>query len=328
MGLRVALDDEGGPSTRIRSAIASTLAVLALAVGAILSASAQDGSFADTGFPETALTLTDAGVEGLGAETTAGWNVVTLTNSVTATGDPFEDAWSVDFILLPDGRTADDVVAAFNAAFAGPPEGEASPPAIEGMDTGSPAAEAAPADPLGFLYGKYLAGGPGAPRGETTQSAIYLEPVDYAVLASVGAPATLTVTGEADAASPVATGATADATITETGASGGCDFVAASPPTGPAVLEILNESDQPHFIFAARSDVPFTADEVIALVSEEEPPTDAATPVAASPEAGAAEGPPVSPGFITGAQSPQSTQYVAVDLEPGYDILLTPSATR
>ena len=187
---------------RIRTVVASTLVVLALAFGGILSASAQGNSLAEAGFPELSLTLTDAGVEGLAAETTAGWNLVSFTNSVTATGDPFEDAWSIDFILLPEGMTADDVVAAFNAAFEGPPEGEASPAAMEGMDMGSPAAEAAPADPLGFLYETYLACGPGALQGETTQAAIYLQPGDYAVLTGVGDPATLTVTGEADAASP------------------------------------------------------------------------------------------------------------------------------
>ena len=291
---------------RIRTILASTLAVLALAFGGVLGTAAQDSSIASAGFPELAVTLTDAGPEGLPTETTAGWNLVTFTNSVTATGDPFEDSWSLDFILLPVGMTADDVVAAFGAAFAGPPEGEASPAAMA-----TPVGP--PEDPLAFLYETYLPGGPGALQGETTQSAIYLQPGDYAVLSGIGGAVTLTVTGEADAASPVASGVTADATITETGTSGSFDFMAASLPTGPAVIEIVNESDQPHFIFALHSDVPFTDEEVLTLLEEDG---------SATPEAGAAAEPPVSPGFITGTQSAGTTQYVAADLEPGYYILL------
>ncbi len=304
---------------QIRMILASTLAVLALAFGGVLGAAAQDSALASAGFPELSVTLTDTGPEGLPAETTAGWNLVTFTNSVTATGDPFDDAWSLDFILLPEGMTTDDVVAAFGAAFGGPPEGEASPVAMEDMEMATPAGmematpAGAPEDPLAFLYETYLAGGPGALQGETTTAAIYLQPGDYAVFSGIGGAVTLTVTGEADAASPVASGVTADATITETGTSGSFDFMAASLPTGPAVIEIVNESDQPHFIFAVHSDVPFTEDEVIALLEEDE---------SATPEAGAAAEPPVAPGFITGTQSPSTTQYVAADLEPGYYILL------
>jgi len=153
--------------------IVVTLAVAGPAVIAAQDASpaAQDGSLADTGFPELSMTLTDASLDGLPAETAAGWHVVSLTNSVTSTGDPFEDAWSVDFILLPEGMTADDVVAAFEAAFAGPPEGEGSPAAMEGMDMASPAAGAAPADPLAFVYETYLPGGPGALLRPSSRSA-------------------------------------------------------------------------------------------------------------------------------------------------------------
>jgi len=73
----------------------------------------------------------------------------------------------------------------------------------------------------------------------------------------------------------------------------------------------VNESDQPHFILAIRSEVPYTEDEVLALL-EEEP---------ATPEAGGAP-PPIAPGFITGNQSAGTTQYIATDLEPGYYVLL------
>ena len=71
--------------------------------GGIGAIAAQDATPSTEGtiFPELQLTLTDAGIEGLPAETTAGWTNVTFTNSVTPTGDPFEDAWGIDFIMLP-----------------------------------------------------------------------------------------------------------------------------------------------------------------------------------------------------------------------------------
>lgn len=311
---------------RIRMVLVSTLAVLALAFGGVLQVSAQDGSLADAGYPELTVTLTDEGVEGLPEETEAGWHLVNFTNDITPSGDPFEDSWGLDFVLIPEGMTIDDIA----AAFAGPPPGEgegpgaASPEPMEGMDMGSPAADAAPSDPFAFLYETYLPGGPGALQGETTQAAIYLEPGEYAVLAfGFGAPATLTVTGEGDAASAEESGVTADATIVETGESGTFDFEVASLPEGEAVIEIVNESNQPHFIFALRSDVPLTEEEVQTLLTEEAPPEgEDATPVTASPEAGGPGGPPIAPAFITGTQSADTTQYVSVDLEPGYYVLL------
>ena len=53
----------------------------------------------------------------------------------------------------------------------------------------------------------------------------------------------------------------------------------------------------------------------MALLMEEEGP-EGATPAPGSPEAG------LSPAFITGTQSTGTTQYLAVDLEPGYYVLL------
>lgn len=299
---------------RIRSVLVATLAVIALAFSGMARISAQESPLAAAGFPELAITLTDAGLEGVPAETAAGWYLVSFTNSITPTGDPFEDSWQVDFIQVPDGMTAEEI----GAFFMGPPpgaegegDGQASPESMEGMDMASPASPAAE-DPSAFLYETYMPGGPGALQGETGQGAIFLEPGNYAVLTTtLTAAVPMTVTGEAD----IAAGAiTATTNITEVGTSGSFDFQA-TLAEGPGVLEVYNDSDQPHFIFALHSDVPLTEDEVLQLLSEE-------PPEGATPEAGAAEGPPVSPAFITGVQSPETTQYVAVDLQPGYYVLL------
>jgi hypothetical protein len=83
------------------------------------------------------------------------------------------------------------------------------------------------------------------------------------------------------------------------------------------VIEIYNDSDQPHFVFGIHSDVPLTEEEVMALLMEEEggsPPAEMEGSPAAAPN--------VMPVFITGTQSTGTTQYVAADLEPGYYVLL------
>ena len=295
---------------RIRSVFVAALAVIALAFSGMARVSAQDGGLASLGLPELSITLTDAGLEGVPAETAAGWYLVSFTNSITPTGDPFDDSWQVDFIQVPEGKTVEEIGAFFMAPPPGAEgEAEASPESMEGMDMASPAAES----PDAFLYETYMPGGPGALQGETGQGALFLEPGNYAVLTSgLTAAVPMTVTGEADMA---ATSFTATSNITEVGTSGSFDFQA-TLSEGPGIIEIYNDADQPHFIFAVRSDVPFTEDEVVELLSEEEPPE------GATPEAGAAEGPPISPAFITGVQSSETTQYLAVDLEPGYYILL------
>ena len=120
----------------------------------------------------------------------------------------------------------------------------------------------------------------------------------------------MTVTGTADpaAAAPV----TADATITETGTSGSFDFTG-TLPEGPGVIEIYNDSDQPHFVEAIYSPNPITEDEVLQLLSMEE----GATPAAGGPDFSQ-----ISVAFITGTQSAETTQFVSVDLQPGYYVLL------
>jgi hypothetical protein len=303
---------------RIRSFALSLIAVALLAFGGIGAVAAQDATPSAEGtiFPELTLTLTDAGVEGLPAETAAGWTSVTFTNNVTPTGDPFEDTWGIDFIMLPEGMTVDDVA----AAMAAPPEGEgegesmegmdmASPESMEGMDMGSP--EAAGEDPFAFLYETYLPGGPGALNGETGQATIYLEPGTYAVGAfGLGTPVELTVTGTAEPAAPGAVAA--DATITETGTSGSFDF-SGTLPAGEGVIEIYNDSDQPHFVEAVYSPNPITEEEVLTLLSMEE----VATPAPGGPDFSH-----LSVAFITGTQSAETTQYITADLQPGYYVLL------
>ena len=294
------------------SVLLSLLAALLLGLPGAL---AQADPFADAGLPELAITLTDGGPQGVPAATAAGRYLVSFTNDVSDTGDPFTDAWSVEFVRLPAGTTVDDLAALF-AAGAGA-EGEGGGEGTPVTEAGEAVAEASPAgeDPFAFIYEGHLAGGPGALRGETAQGVVDLPPGDYAVATfGIGMPVAMTVTGEA-AASPEAGAIDATATITESGTSGTFDFAAEGLAPGPGVLAIANDSDQPHFVFALRSEQPITEDEVMTLLMEDEGP-EGATPAPGSLEAG------LSPAFITGTQSPDTTQYLAVDLEPGYYILL------
>jgi len=300
------------------SVLLSLLAALLLGLPGAL---AQADPFADAGLPELAITLTDEGPQGVPAETAAGRYLVSFTNDVSDTGDPFQDTWQIEFVGLPEGTTVDDLVALF-AAGAGA-EGEGGGEGTPVTEAGEAVAEASPAgeDPFAFIYEGHLAGGPGALRGETAQGVVDLPPGDYAVATfGIGMPVAMTVTGEA-AASPEAGAIEASATITETGTSGSFDFAAEGLAPGPGVLAIANDSDQPHFVFALRSEDPITEDAVMALLMEDEGGEggDAPSPVA-SPAGGGPEG--ISPAFITGTQSPDTTQYLAVDLEPGYYILL------
>jgi len=297
------------------SVLLSLLAALLLGLPGAL---AQADPFADAGLPELAITLTDEGPQGVPAETAAGRYLVSFTNDVSDTGDPFTDAWSVEFVRLPAGMTVDDLAALFAAGAEGEGGGEGTPV----TEAGEAVAEASPAgeDPFAFIYEGHLAGGPGALRGETAQGVVDLPPGDYAVATfGIGMPVAMTVTGEA-AASPAAGDIAASATITETGTSGSFDFAAEGLAPGPGVLAIANDSDQPHFVFALRSEDPITEDAVMALLMEDEGDEGGA---GASPVASPAGGPEgISPAFITGTQSPDTTQYLAVDLEPGYYILL------
>jgi hypothetical protein len=258
---------------------------------------AQDGGLSGLeGVPEIQVTLTDEGVQGVPAETPAGWTLVTFTNNVTPTGDPFADAWSLEFIQLADGMVAADVDAIFASGEGGPP----ASPAAGGED------------PFAFLYETYMAGGPGALVGETGQGLVNLLPGRYAVtVGGVGAGAELTVTGEAVADAPAVT---ADVVVTESGTSGSFAFSTevGDFAGGLAVIEIVNDSDQPHFIFGLHSPEAITPEQVMAILMSE-----GGTPPADGPDPNT-----ILPAFITGSQTTGTTQYVTADLEPGHYVLL------
>jgi hypothetical protein len=310
---------------RYRSILLSFVAVAVLAIGGLAGAAAQDATpvaaqdamLEDTfGLPELQITLTDGGFEGVPAETAAGLYVVTFTYSGSG------DGGAVNFVQLPEERTIDDV-SAFIQAASGPPPGEgddtgagmASPESMEGMDMGSPAADAAAEDPIAWLFETYLAGGPGAATGQTVQGIVELPPGNYAVFDDFfgpAAPVALTVTGDA-AATPASSAVTADVTFTEVKTEDHFDFqVSGTLAAGPNLIQIFNDSDQPHFVELLFFPVPITEEQFLALLTFDDtlgtPPP---------PDLAGIDMSQIRSGGYASTQSAGSTQYLAVNLEPG-----------
>ncbi|MDQ3513168.1 MAG: hypothetical protein M3462_05800 [Chloroflexota bacterium] len=273
----------------------------ALAQGATPGTAPDAGSsaFDGLGLTELRVTITDAGYEGVPAETAAGRYLVT----VTSTG---EMGGGVSFMQLPEGITVADLM-----AMAGPQPGAATPGAE--MDMASPAASPGaapegegPGAPPEWYYTTYMAGGLYGEPGTTGRVVLDLVPGTYAVWGddptAAQAPVEMVVTegGTGAVTEPVA-----DVTVTEVGDTGGFAFeYSAELVPGPQVIRIDNTSTQPHFFLLVRSEQPITMDELFALLESPEEP----------------EG--IIPVVTTATQSANTTQWIEVDLEAGYHIVL------
>ncbi|MEJ7763336.1 MAG: hypothetical protein WKF80_11140 [Thermomicrobiales bacterium] len=275
-----------------------------LAQGATPGAAPDTGSsaFDGLGLTELRVTVTDTGYEGIPAETAAGRYLVTATSTGTMGG-------GVSFMQLPEGITVADL-----AALAGPPPGDpaASPPAGDmDMETASPGAEASPegegpGGPPEWYYTTYLAGGLHLEPGMTGRVVLDLVPGNYVVWGddptAPQAPVEMVVTegGTGAVTEPVA-----DVTVTEVGDTGGFAFeYSGELVPGPQVIRIDNPSTQPHFFLLVRSEEPITMDELFVLLESPEEP----------------EG--IIPVVTTATQSSNTTQWIEVDLEAGYHIVL------
>ncbi len=298
------------------SVVAVLLAAL-MVVGQARFALAQDASpvaggarFADTlGLPELQITVTDTGYAGVPEETEAGRYLVTLTSE-------FAGPAAAEFLQLPEGKTLDDLTAALAAAAPpgpdatpGPGMAEGSP--MAGMEGGSPVSEE---DPFGWIYETYIAGGVGAPPGQTAQVIVDLKPGDYAVWGAdpmaPQQPVELTVTGEMPADLPEPS---ADVTVTATGTNEGYDLeYSGEVAPGQQTLQFVNDSDQPHFLFFAKSPGPITLDQLMQLLQ---------LPEGAEPPPGLPNPEEFMPAAFVATISEDATEWVALDLEPGYYIV-------
>jgi hypothetical protein len=250
---------------------------------------AGENLFAGLGLPELIITASETGLSADQAEIPAGRYLVTL-NDESANPE-----LSTGFVRLDEGETLEDLSFADELAV-GTPMPEEEPP-IEAYL---------------FLYDNYITGGP---SGISPQVVIDLPAGDYGVwpdnpfgeLAVHG----LTVTGDPEerVSGPEPE---AGVTIIEEGEGGvGYSFRADGAFTaGSQVVKVLNASDQPHFVGASQYPEPITIDQVMATFMFD--PSGGATP---SPDMLDFE--KVTFVGYAATQSPETTQWVVMNLEPG-----------
>jgi hypothetical protein len=282
----------------MRRQLLTLLGVCALALGGASGTLAQDATpaadspLAALGLPELTVTATAEGYELSETEVPAGRYLVTLVN------ESENPDIAAGFVRLVEDRTLEDLSYADELA-AGTPMPEFPDPAA-----------------FAWLYETYIAGGVSA---ATPQSVIDLRGGEYGVwgddpVAELPA-AALTVTGDPDARieGPEPEAAV---TIVEEGAGGeGFKFTVNGELTaGPQVVEILNASDQPHFVIGFQYPEEVTIDQVMAFISFD--------PTTGTPTADMLDETLLSFAFYAPVQSIGTTQWAVADLEPGQAILV------
>lgn len=282
------------------AAMALMGAVPALAQDATPAADVGESLFAGLGLPELEITVTDEGLGLSQTEVEAGRYLVTLRNESTS-----EEPVFAGFVQLPEDRTVEDLSLADEMAA-----GEATP----SMEMG-PTPEQL--EGLMWLFETYIAGGPSTVNEASHQAVINLPAGEYGVwdedpFGANPVPA-LTVTGDAALQDVEGPQPEAAVTITEVGEGGvGYSFeVNGQFTAGPQIVEVLNASDQPHFVEASQYPEPITIDQVMAtFMSEGGTPTPDMLDFEQFAFAGWA-----------GTQSPGATQWVVMDFEPGQTLV-------
>jgi len=284
----------------MRSRFLSIIAAGGLLVLGGATALAQDATptasnlFADLGLPELTVTATAEGFALSETEVEAGRYLVTLNNE---TENP---DLAAGFVRLVDGKTLDDLSSADELA-AGTPMTEEGPPPEE----------------FAWLFEAYIAGGVSA---TAPHAVIDLRGGDYGVWGddpTSPVPATgLTVTGDAEAAieGPAPEAA---ATILEEGEGGvGFSFVVEGElQAGPQIVEIVNNSDQPHFVIAFQYPEEITVEQAMEFVMFD--PSSGATPGPDALDETLFTFPAYAP-----VQSAGTTQWNVIDLTPGQAVLV------
>ena len=260
-----------------------------------------EGLFADLGLPELVITATDEGLQLDQSEIEAGRYLVTIENE-SANPQVF-----AGFVQLPEGTTAEDLSFADEVAAGTPIPAEDGPPSPEQLEG------------IAWLFETYIAGGPSTVNEVSTQAVVNLPAGEYGVwnedpFSSLPAPA-LTVTGDPEAAieGPEPEAAV---TIVEEGEGGvGYSFrLTGDLQAGPQIVEILNASDQPHFVEASQYPEEITAEQLMGSMMFD--PSAGATP---SPEMIDFE--QLTYAGWASAQSIGTTQWVVMDFAPGQVIL-------
>lgn len=284
-------------ATYLTATLAGAISLLG-ATGALGQEATPEAAnlFADLGLPELTITATSAGLAIDQSEVASGRYLINL---VDETGNP---DLATGLVRLDKGETIEDLSYADEVAAGTPAPGDEEEPPVETYQ---------------FLFDNHIAGGPSAASPHVV---VDLPAGDYGIwpddpFAETPA-APLTVTGDPDAQ---ITGPEpeAAATIVEEGAGGeGFSFrVDGALQAGPQIVEVVNASDQPHFVIAMQYPEPITADQVMAAFMSD-------------PSSGATPGPDTLdfeqmtfPGYAA-VQSTGTTQWVTMDLTAGQAILV------
>jgi hypothetical protein len=286
--------------------IAVTAAMVLMgSAGALAQDATPEGSpdgeslLSGLGLPELVITATDAGLEVDQSEIEAGRYLVTLINE---SASPMVFA---GLVQLPEGRTAEDLSYADEIAAGTPvPEEGPSPEQLEGLN---------------WLFEAYIAGGPSTVNEVSHQAVVNLPAGTYGIwdedpFSSLPAPS-LTVTGEAGTAIE-GPEPEASVVIVETGEAGvGYSFtIEGELQAGPQVVEVLNASDQPHFVDASQYPEEVTVEQMMESVMFD--PSSGATPTA-----NMLDFEQFSWAGWASTQSIETTQWVVMDFEPGQAII-------
>jgi hypothetical protein len=246
-----------------RSFLITVLVGIALSIAGPGGVAAQDATppaatFADTmGLPELRVEIADTAYEGLPAETAAGRYLLSLEVSAAEGG-------GLSFLKLPEGMGFDD----FMAVLAGPPA------STEAM-TGTPGAEAAPAEgggedrPPDWYFQAEMAGGTAAFAGPA-QAIIDLTPGEWIAWAGFPdapqPPVGLTVTGEAGATPAAGAEPAADVAVSMYE----YDFtVEGSLTPGSHVFAVTTVGAQPHEMFMLRAPGEVTEEQIAQVLEME-----------------------------------------------------------
>jgi hypothetical protein len=286
-------------SQEVRSFMLRCVATIALllALAAAAPAAAQETtallSGEELGLPEITIAVSDEGWDAP-SELAAGRYLI------TATYEGERDYRTVAFMQLPDGWTVDDV----NQRLAlGAPGGD---------DEATPTASISLTDAdISWLAEVTLAGGISPTNGATAQGVIDLAPGNWAIWGDDFTPAaiSLTVTGDVPSVQSLPE---APVVIREVREDDGFAFeLDGEPASGTQLLEIVNASDQIHFVEFVQLSSPASAEQVLAFLS---------TPVGLEPDPALAVPSDfqvwLTPWYAA-AQSPGTTQWLVTSFAPG-----------
>jgi hypothetical protein len=296
----------------IAAVVARTGGRFAGAQEATPAAGTGGAAFAALGLPELTITITDTGFEGVEETLSPGTYLVHATSRTT-------ESSNLTFMQLPEGMTADDLMTMLGGGDSGETGGETGSPVAEGEeDLGAPP---------DWFYTVHLPGGVGIDGGQSAHFVVTFQPGTYIAWgedpSAPQAPVEFTVSGDpATAMAEPGTTPEADVTILELATDNGFafeldgDFAASSQ-----VVEVTNNSDQPHFVEIDRLPEGTTRDDVDALFSSF---------MSGTPIAGGLSETDLQPAYFIGTQSAGTTQWHELTLDPGtYGIVCwIPDPTR